>query len=173
MWYTFIPGHIANGPRFLHTKQLILRPALEHLFKEQQHDRQYTAERSMEARLQEAMLCEVALQCVLSAKTLVDFLAVQMESYNFTCWWYNISCKWHHRKAETFLILFNRFVHLRKYNLNGSSLCIQQCWYFGRVNLDQLGTLSKIPVLLHRDEPHRQKMCSALAEGRKAFADKK
>ena len=81
--------------RFLHTRQLILRPALELLFEKQQQKGSdtTTSKASLEAKLQDSMLHNIASQCALSAVDLVDFLASQIQTQTFLCWWYNISCK--------------------------------------------------------------------------------
>ena len=79
--------------RFLHTIQLTLRPALELLFERQHVVRPNSGDISMEARLQELMLSDIASQCVLFAVQLNDFLSSQIQSQGFACWWYNTSCQ--------------------------------------------------------------------------------
>ena len=79
--------------RFLHTIQLTLRPALELLFERQHVVRPNSGEKSMEARVQDLMLCDIASQSVLFAVQLNDFLSAQIQSQGFACWWYNISCQ--------------------------------------------------------------------------------
>ena len=79
--------------RFLHTMQVTLRPALELLFEKQHQVRPSSGENSMEARLQELMLSDIASQCVLFAVQLNNFLSTQIQTQGFACWWYNISCQ--------------------------------------------------------------------------------
>lgn len=83
-----------NDCRYLYVRQLILRPALELLFGKQAHDESSSAVKSLEAKICESTLAEIASQCVQSALDLMEFLSIRIEKKELTCWWYNTSCKW-------------------------------------------------------------------------------
>lgn len=83
-----------NDCRYLYVGQLILRPALELLFGKQVHDESNSTVKSLEAKLCESTLSEIASQCIQSALDLVEFLAIRIERKELTCWWYNAICKW-------------------------------------------------------------------------------
>ncbi|KAK4447154.1 fungal-specific transcription factor domain-containing protein [Podospora aff. communis PSN243] len=80
--------------RFLHVRVLILRPALEHLFRKHRHAQlsQQPHTNPMVARVQDLMLSDIAAQCVLSADSLVKALDVHIRSRRLIAWWYNVSC---------------------------------------------------------------------------------
>ncbi|OQE43137.1 hypothetical protein PENCOP_c003G04534 [Penicillium coprophilum] len=77
--------------RFLHVRVLILRPALDLLFQKQRHPPPLAKKGSMEVRVQELMLSDIATQCASSANSLVKLLAAQIHEGNLVAWWYNIS----------------------------------------------------------------------------------
>ena len=80
--------------RFLHSRQLLLRPALEMLFKKQQRIKSHGSRHdSAKTKLSDSVLRDMAAQCVLAAVELVEFLAFQIQTQTFVCWWYNITCK--------------------------------------------------------------------------------
>jgi hypothetical protein len=79
----------------VHTRQLILRPAVELLFEKQRRTEKLepSSEQSMDSSVQDSMLCKVAAQSVVCVGNLVDFLTTYIEIHSFDCWWYSISCK--------------------------------------------------------------------------------
>lgn len=62
------------------------------LFERQHVLRASSNETSIEAGLQELILSDMASNCIRFAVQLNNFLAAQIESQGFACWWYNISC---------------------------------------------------------------------------------
>ncbi|KEF53153.1 uncharacterized protein A1O9_10601 [Exophiala aquamarina CBS 119918] len=78
--------------RFLHTRILILRPALESLFQKQQRQKpDVVFGLPKTGILQDSLVRSIAAQCVLLAIDLVNYLATQIRTETFLCWWYNIS----------------------------------------------------------------------------------
>ncbi|KAJ5636946.1 fungal-specific transcription factor domain-containing protein [Penicillium longicatenatum] len=77
--------------RFLHVRVLILRPALDLLFQKQQHPTPSVNKRSMEAKVQDLMLSDIATQCASSAHNLIKILDAQISMGSLVAWWYNIS----------------------------------------------------------------------------------
>ncbi|OAL18255.1 hypothetical protein AYO22_10833 [Fonsecaea multimorphosa] len=107
--------------RFLHTRQLVLRPALEILFKHQQ-DKLTAAtnnsKKSLEAELRETTLLEVASHCVRLAADMVEFLGSGIEAESFICWWYNINMLY----TSGTTLLMGRFCRLNRPDLDRQSL---------------------------------------------------
>lgn len=67
------------------------------LFERQQQEKPVTAtepstKKKAKGELKVCILTNIAAQCVLCAVDLVEFLASQIETENFICWWYNIHC---------------------------------------------------------------------------------
>ncbi|KAE8383726.1 fungal-specific transcription factor domain-containing protein [Aspergillus bertholletiae] len=77
--------------RFLHVRVLILRPALDLLFQKQQQSPLTSNRGSIEQRVQDLIVCNIATQCALSAHNLVNLLHTQIQTHNLVAWWYNIS----------------------------------------------------------------------------------
>ncbi|KAH6698494.1 fungal-specific transcription factor domain-containing protein [Leptodontidium sp. MPI-SDFR-AT-0119] len=89
--------------KFLHTRQLILRPALDLMFASQQTRKKAGSNpESMEAGVSDSVLSSFASQTVLNACSFVTFLALGIGSHNFTCWWDNIG--YLHTCGSTILI---------------------------------------------------------------------
>ncbi len=113
--------------RFLCVRQLILRPALELLFERQQNEKPTPiTEPVAMAKLKDSMIFNIAAQCVLSAVDLVEFLASQIQTQTFVCWWYNIHCMF---LFYTYLtgdhvdsFVHGRLAHFGEYNLTRKSV---------------------------------------------------
>ena len=74
-------------------RQLILRPALDLLFERQQNEKPVAILKpAVKGKLKDFTISNIAAQCVLSAIDLVEFLASQIQTQTFVCWWYNIHC---------------------------------------------------------------------------------
>ncbi|CAM1509552.1 Fc.00g032910.m01.CDS01 [Cosmosporella sp. VM-42] len=89
--------------RFLCVRQLILRPALDLLFERQQNDKPVAVSGpAVKGKLKDSMISNIAAQCVLLATDLVEFLASQIQTQTFVCWWYNIH--YLHTSGSTILL---------------------------------------------------------------------
>ncbi|KAJ9632943.1 hypothetical protein H2204_007511 [Knufia peltigerae] len=76
--------------RFLCVRQLILRPALDLLFEKQQNEKSLVVtEHTVRGKLKDTILSNIAVQCILTAIELVEFLASRIQTQTFVCWWYN------------------------------------------------------------------------------------
>ena len=71
----------------MHTTQLILRPSLEMFF-----EMQHKARKEAGSALDEAVLGQLAVHCVLSAIQLNSFVTNEIVHRRFPSWWYNIAC---------------------------------------------------------------------------------
>ncbi|CAI4214305.1 unnamed protein product [Parascedosporium putredinis] len=90
--------------RFLHTRLLIQRPALDLFFQRQKRQRANgTRQEPPElAPLEDLMLRNVAPQCLLVSQKMVEFLDEQIRSRDFIAWWYNVS--YLHSAASTLFV---------------------------------------------------------------------
>lgn len=113
--------------RFLHVRMLILRPALDQLFERQQEAKAGTGGRQRESRLEDVVLCNVAMQCVQCAQDLVVFLDGEIRSQNFLAWWYNVSRRSSSTQMANAMVMLtmNRPAQLREYNIDRTAL---QLW---------------------------------------------
>lgn len=80
--------------RYLHTRLLIQRPALDLLFKRQNRNKVAARTEPPEfPLLHDLMLRNIAPQCLLIAHKMVEFLDADIRSRDLLAWWYNVSCK--------------------------------------------------------------------------------
>ena len=81
------------GGRYLHARQILLRPALEVYFRKTQSDQSSLPRKRRNGDLEALMLTEMAVKCVKSAVLIVKLLSAKSEKDIFRAWWLNIACK--------------------------------------------------------------------------------
>jgi hypothetical protein len=73
---------------------LILRPALEMLFERDRYNQGSSKQGTVEAKLEDLVVSNIATQCVLCAQASVKLLSNEIHKQSLKAWWYNVNCKW-------------------------------------------------------------------------------